>query len=239
MSQHPFQLFINLVTFDQETRSLQHEVENDEKKIQELQSQLRKLNQEVEQKKEVVVDLRKKVDNSELEMKTLDTQEADKKKRLDEVSGHKEYTSIKTEIDRVQRAQVEQEQAVINAWNKLETAQQEMEKFQKEFEIESSRLQKEIEQLSQKITQLQEDITKRVDGRAEKLTQVPEEWLSKYEMMQSRVADPVVPIDNGSCTSCFTVVTDSDLQRIGKGAILQCKMCYRLLYSPEVMKNGN
>ena len=40
-------------------------------------------------------DMRKEVDAKELEMKMLDLQETDKKKRLDTVANHKEYQSIK------------------------------------------------------------------------------------------------------------------------------------------------
>ena len=79
------------------------------------------------------------------------------------------------------------------------------------------------------------DFYKLVEQRKQKEGLVPHEWLEKYEMMRSRVADPVVQVTQNSCGACYQMLTNQDLVRARHGALMQCKKCFRLLYIPESM----
>jgi predicted nucleic acid-binding Zn-ribbon protein len=59
---------------------------------------------------------------------------------------------------------------------------------------------------------------------------VPQEWLTKYQRMRAKVADPLVPVMNTSCSACFYSIPPQDLNRLKKNALLLCRSCYRLLY---------
>ena len=53
--------------------------------------------------------------------------------------------------------------------------------------------------------------------------------------MQSRVTDPVVPVQQGSCSACFYDITEQRLVALRRHALLQCEGCYRFLYMPETL----
>jgi predicted nucleic acid-binding Zn-ribbon protein len=48
--------------------------------------------------------------------------------------------------------------------------------------------------------------------------------------MKNKVPDPIVPLKNGTCSSCFYPVLPQEILRIKRNALLHCMSCYRLLY---------
>ncbi len=72
-----------------------------------------------------------------------------------------------------------------------------------------------------------------------KETGVPNEWLEKYSHMRLRVIDPVVPVMFGGWSACSYAVTEQELVRLKRKALIQCKGCFRLLYMQEVMNVEN
>ena len=97
-------------------------------------------------------------------------------------------------------------------------------------------MKKAISENKQKIESLQSNLTAYEQKRPEKEKIVPEGWLEKYTIMKARVPDPVVPITEGACSTCFYALTNQDVIRARKGCLLQCKGCYRLLYLLEAME---
>jgi predicted nucleic acid-binding Zn-ribbon protein len=47
------------------------------------------------------------------------------------------------------------------------------------------------------------------------------------------VADPIVPVFDGSCSACFYAMTGQDMQELYKNKLLQCRGCYRFVYLPQ------
>src|SRR5439155_11817122 len=117
MNSRPFQALIDLVRLDQHLRSLREAVTKNIQAIQELQRQKSALDDEKEQTKRKIVIMHKEVDMQELAMKELDTQEQQKKRQLEAISHYKEYQSMKSEVDHIQREQQAQEQRLVDAWN--------------------------------------------------------------------------------------------------------------------------
>ncbi len=238
MAERPFQIFIDLVSFDQAIGALEITIAESEQNTIQLKVQQEDFEKELQATKDNVVELRKAVDVCELEMKSLDEQEKEKKVMLEGISNYKEYQSVKTEIENIQQAQLAQEQIVMGVWNKLETAQRLVDQKQKECSEKIQKLQVTMEQEQQKLLSLRADFEKRTQERPEKKQQVPAEWLEKYNVMRARVSDPVVPIFQNSCSVCFYIVTGQEVIRAKRGALVQCKGCYRLLYVPEVMEES-
>lgn len=168
-------------------------------------------------------------------MKTLDQQEKVKKGQLDSLSDYREYQAIKAEVESIQLAQVEQEKTVLEAWNQLENAQSDFKKKKQESVEQEEKLQHALNEMQQKQKELSMDFYKLVEQRKVKEGLVPVEWLEKYEMMRSRVADPVVQVTQDSCGACYQMLTSQDLVRARRGALIQCRKCFRLLYLPEIM----
>lgn len=238
VNEHPFQAFIDLITLDQEIAQIEqsllkidHEIAAFIKLENEAQSYL-------DAQKKKVHDARKIVDRQELELRTLDTQEKQKKERLDNVTDHKQYQSIKTEIDALKLKQHTNEDLLMQAWNVLETAQKEYDTIEKDQPQKIAAFQQSIEQKNNEITTLELQLEQKNAERADKEKPVPAEWLEKYAVMRARVSDPVVPVQRGACSACFFTLTEQDLMSVRRRKLLQCKSCYRLLYSQELEKES-
>ena len=233
MSKTPFQTFIDLVALDQHIRTLHKECEHRAQQLMQISDSKKSLYDRLDYFKQNVYQAKKMVDSYELEMKTLDEQEKDKKKRLDQITNLKEYNSIKSELDMIHEQQGIKEQDVLDAWHALDSAQDQYARYQKEFDEQINQLDKQIETYTKQHTDCIQKVEEQQQMRPEHEKGVPQEWLEKYMLMRSQVADPVVPLQDDSCSACFYTATKQDSILIKRGSLIQCKSCYRLLYAPE------
>ncbi len=234
MNTYPFQIFIDLITFDQGIQVIEKDIQALKQKIAELNHQEQLLTESLEKAKQRVQASRKEVDTQELIMKESDQLVAEKQKQLDAITNHKEYKGLQTEIQHLQGQQHEHEELLMNVWNQLEAVQKEYDKQQEASNQKVEALHITIQETTKKITALQEELDKRNNERLAKEQNVPQEWLEKYSLMRARVANPVVPVDRGVCSACFYIVSEQDLIQLKRRQLLQCKECYRLLYIEEV-----
>ena len=238
MSETPFHTFIELIKIDQSIVDVGT-------KIATLTTEINELTQQQEQQVSIVTaaknnahDARKAVDTLELELKSLDQQEQQKKERLETSSDYKQYQSLKAEIDALKHKQHQYEDVLMAAWNKSEAAQKEYENAQTAYPAKADEVKASISQKESEINTLNATLNEYNRQRPDYEKVVPAEWLEKYAMMRSRVSDPVVPVENGSCSACYYKVIEQDLQMLARRKLLQCKSCYRLLYSPELDKRN-
>jgi predicted nucleic acid-binding Zn-ribbon protein len=236
MSDHPFLRFINLVNFDQKLQSLENEKIAVQHEIAALKKQEDDYAHDINDVRNRIFQLKKRVDEQELEMKVLDQKEKDKKKHLENLADYKDYQAIKSEMESIQRLQVEQEKNVLDAWNQLENAENTLQKKTHEQVQQLETLHKCMKELGSKYTDLDNECAQLIAQQAVMEENVPAEWLEKYTMMRARVANPVVAIFHQSCGECAQVITAQSIAKARHGALVQCRTCYRLLYDPEVME---
>lgn len=236
MSEHPFLRFINLVSFDQKLQSLENDKLSVEKEIAAVKKQEEDYAHDLDDLRSRVFTLKKRVDEQELEMKILDAKEKEKKKHLENLADYKDYQAIKAEIETVQRMQIEQEKAVLDAWNLLENAENASQKKTNEQGHQLQELHSQMKELSDKYASLDNECATLIAQRAQMEADVPAEWLEKYIMMRARVVDPVVEIFHQSCGACSQIITAQEMVRAKRGALIQCQQCYRLLYAAEIME---
>jgi len=230
MNGNPFEVFIDLVNFDQKTVGFQKSIEKIKKEIDILKEQQKELESDMQNSKYALHELQKDVDMRELEMSELDLMESDKKKRLDQTSNQKEYISIKKEIENISKKRHESEDPLLDAWNKLEVSKQTFKEKESSYDKKMIDLNKKIEEKEKELSQLQIDLKGHNKQRRDKEKLVNPEWLEKYSLMHSRVSNPVVVVQQGSCSACFYKVTSQLLIELRKRKMVNCKGCYRFLY---------
>lgn len=235
MNEHPFLKFIELVQFDQKIHALENAAARIEQEIADIKAQQEDLEYDVQEAHKKVLTCKKNVDAHELEMRSLDQQEKEKKQRLEKISDYKQYQSVKIEIEAVQKNQVAQEHAILNAWNLFELAQQEYAKKQQEVQEHEEKMRADLQEKVEQSAAAHKEHDELIAQRLEKEKAVPAEWLEKYGIMRSRVSDPVVPIIKNSCSACSHMITPPDMMRAKRSALIQCQSCFRLLYLPEAM----
>ena len=236
MSDHPFLRFINLVNFDQKLQSLENQKIVVEKEISALKLQEEEHARDLQALHNRVLQLKKRVDEQELEMNALDQKEKEKKKHLEHLADYKDYQAIKSDVESIQRMQVEQEKIVLDAWNQLENAQHGLKKKTEDNVQLLESLHSRIKELGEKFAAIDTECALSITQRVSMEANVPAEWLEKYTMMRARVTDPVVEIFHQSCGACSQMITSQDMVRARHGALVQCQKCYRLLYASEIME---
>lgn len=227
----PFSLFIDLITFDKTIYSRELEIKKRYAAIDLLKKQKEQYALDMAYAKEALHDITKQVDAKELEMKTLESQEADRKERMDHVVNQKEYKSIKHELETIGVQQHALEDVLIVSWNQLEVAKKVYDQKATEYQNNIQQVDTQIAQHTKDVEQLEQELAEQKKIRSNKEDHVPKEWLDKYTMMRARTVDPVTAVVDGSCGSCFYQLTDQDMILINRNRLLQCKGCYRFLYN--------
>ena len=231
MNENPFDAFINFVQVDQEIEKNRLDLNKILQEQEVLQKKLDETKKMLQEARQTAHQLHREFDAQELEIKTLNQSLLFKKKRLEQISSPREYQSLHTEIENIQqKIGVIEDQALrlLQLFENAEIAYQDMIK-------NSENITKNItEQMEHKVriaAQLKQTIEELILKKSELETKVVPEWLEKYNTMKTRIPNPVVPVINGRCSACFYPVSVSDLQALRKHKLLQCKDCYRFLYS--------
>jgi predicted nucleic acid-binding Zn-ribbon protein len=235
METQPFKAFIDLITFDQKLQKLHKEIVAAQVVAAELERKKQDRARRAEQIHAQGRELRKQVDAQELEMKSLDAQEKAKRAQLDTVRDIRAYESLEKEVNHLKHAQHESEKSLLGLWNRVEATQKEFERVQQQDAVELATLSQQHADVLAKIEALQTEFNAIEHDRPAKKEFIPEEWLEQYESMRSRIEDPVVPEEDGTCSGCFATVNGQDMLRLRHKALLTCKSCYRLLYQPKAM----
>jgi predicted nucleic acid-binding Zn-ribbon protein len=238
MTTFPFDAFIRLVEFDQQIKGLNQQIDTEEQTIVALRRQKSAALLELDQIKQTVHDMQKIVDEQELEMKVLDERSAGVKHALDQVSGAKEYTSLKKELETIHQQQHALEDTLVDAWHQLENAQRTMQQKSESTMQLCATIEADLADHVAGVEKLIEKADAMTDSRPEQMHTIPEEWLEKYESMYERVNNPVVPVADGACGGCFYPVAHQDVARLKRRALLQCTSCYRFLYDPAALQQG-
>jgi predicted nucleic acid-binding Zn-ribbon protein len=239
MEQKPFAAFLDLITFDQKIHGFQKDILLLRHRLDELKAKEDDLTQKATNSQSLVDSLRVQVTLQEKEIQDLDAQEKAKKKIQGTLSDYREIKALQSEIDDLKRGQMELEQRVMQSWNKLDHAQKEVAKAQAAHTQQAKEVQDEIIVLEAEILKHTHHLNELLQERPAKVEHVPHEWMDHYTMMASRLPDPVVPVENESCSACFTSIAKQDMLRLQKRALLKCKMCFRLLYLPSAMERDN
>ena len=234
MSKSPFDLFIDLITFDQSLHEAEKKIIALETEVEELEDQIDVSNDLVKKEQVTLHDLKKEVDRQELEMKTLDEKGKECQERFAAASNNKEYIALKKETEELQQQQMDAETALITAWNNLENAQKSVVEKEKEHQITKETFEKQMSEKQSVIDNMEIVFQAEQKGRLGKEAGIPEEWIEKYERMRNSVKDPVSAVEDQNCKACFHMLTSQEMAQLNRKKLLQCKGCYRFLYRDYV-----
>ncbi len=238
MNEQAFRALIELVQFDQATHAIKQNIETINHELDALRRDEQKLQQELDAQKKAFADARKVVDEKELVSRELEEKESQAKKRLDTASSHREYEALKSEVTQLKTAQHDLESGILDAWNHLDAAEKLHKEMQKKSDIASADIHTAIQSAQARIELLKVELAGRAAEHDQKATLVPEEWIEKYRSMGTHVSDPVVPVLGDACSGCFYRLVNQDLLRLRRGALLQCKGCFRFLYDQQAMERS-
>lgn len=233
MAELPLQRFIDLVALDQTINTLERQIAQFEVEIAKTKEELSFHTISLERSHQTVKDAKKNVDKLELELKDYDAQEKEKKQRLESAASSVEYAAISKEIDHLKNLQNDIEEQVVEAWRVYEAVQKEYEERKVQIQDHEHVLNVKMQDLAQKQHEAQQQLSEIGAQRPLKIKDLPDEWLEKYDIMKKQVSNPVVAVQQDSCSACFYKISQQDLTLLRKRKMLQCKDCYRFLYLPS------
>ncbi len=233
MEKDPFSLFIDLINFDQKIFASESKIKNIQKEVSNLKNDIISIQSTLEISKNNWNSAKKEVDQNELKMRELDNLEKQKKEKLENIQGPKEYNALKKEIEKIKQLQYELEPQLVENWNKHDISKKEYESKKEEIEKKINEIEAVENQKLNEIKTNEEEVKNLTQERKVKEQNIPQEWIDKYYIMRTRVSNPVVPMKNESCTACFYALTSQDLINLKHKKLMQCKKCYRFLYSEK------
>lgn len=222
--------FIDFVTCHNDILVRQKKLKLLEHSLVDLIHQITLLHDSIALKRKEVIEQRKAIDAQELELKVLDAQEADKKKRLENAHTIKEFQSLTSELEIIYAKKNTLESLLFEALTTIEMLKKQEDTYTKTTQQTIATFQEQQKSLEQ---------TQRLDAAALESQQhtcaakralVNKDLLERFDSMLAQVENPAVPIYNDSCSACFYSVPQTELGPAKKGHLAQCKDCYRLLY---------
>jgi len=219
-----------LVNLDLKLQAVQSHIAQAQEEIVQDNQVLPELQATIDEIRQAIMNAKKHVDLQELNAKDLKEQEEKKRLALDNVANQKEYAALEKELGSLLVQASEQDDALVKAWHTLDLARKKEANETAALEEQMATVKKDAVQKQEAITALKNEYKQLEATKKSKTQAVPEEWLTKYERMRSKVADPIVPIIGTSCSSCYYSVPSQDMTRLKNHAILPCRSCYRLLY---------
>ncbi len=230
MNEQKLKKLIELVDFDQAFIDLAQKIQSLEKSFKNLEHQKEQLEKDLAIQTSKKHEALKQLHDQELKLKELQTQEAHLAEISASITTSKEFDAAHKEVDKVKFARNQEEQKMMQLSNKVETAQKDYLLFLEQFELEKEKIiQQELIQ-AKEIKAMQDELVNLNGIRQEKLVGIPTDWLNTYESMRGRVTNPVVPLNQESCSACFYFMSSRDVQMLHDQGLLQCKDCYRFLY---------
>ncbi len=155
--------------------------------------------------------------------------------QLNQVKTNKEYTALKTEIERVKADNSLIEEAILNIFDEIDSGNKNISKEREFLKSEEVKLNEEKKRLSEEEERIKtelEDLKKQREGLCPK---VDKNVLKKYErIVRSKDGLAVVTIVNDACQGCFRVLPPQAVNEVKMNEELRfCDNCARILYLEE------
>ncbi len=234
MSHQSLKKFIDLITFDQHLISLQKKSQDFQKNIETVQEQIQQEEDKKSKAESKELEFTKQLRQQEIFLKELQDNEQHLLKNIEKISASREYDAAIKELQHLRVQQTSEEEKLIQMHNKINTIKKETAATVQQVQEQIEKLEHAIEQDKQNLDLLHKELSSIDSIRNEKIQGISADWLEMYEMMQGRVSDPVVPLEQDSCSACFYGLTPRDLQILRQKGVIQCKDCYRILYEQSV-----
>ena len=233
MEHNSFDHFLELVDLDALLLRLKQELMSTQEQHILLSIAIKATQEEVSQAHHNVTDLLKRVHALDLELRTLETQEKDKRQKLAHAATPKEYFSLEGEVQAIEKKRASYEEPYLSLWQQLEEAQQRLLSSEQQGPLKLQQLQDELNQLEKRILTIENRIESAQKTHSLYEKQVSQELLEEYRAMLARVPNPVVPIIKESCSACFYTVSPHRIHETKQNKLIKCQDCFRLLYFPR------
>lgn len=228
----PFQALVNFSQADLKVTQFLREQNALTHALQILDIQEKHEHELLETARRLMIESRKAVDAKELDTKIIKDRQKALKVRLENAANPKEYFAVEQEIKKLEQELDRQEELLYALW---EAAEQYEKKYYDVQEVATGHLAEFAKSRAEKQELLKAVIAhveEKVHDRDVLQKLIPLEWQEKYASMREHVDNPMVPVAPGDvCSGCYYTISVPDMLALRRNKLLQCKNCFRFLYS--------
>jgi len=177
--------------------------------------------------------LTKKHHSLELELKTINSHESEKRLKLERIANSREFFALHQELEEIVKKKAKLETEYLNSWQEVETLEKELTELNKNLELTIATETKEIDNFKRRMKSIENQLRDFTAQRDAAIVSVDPELLGQYTSMKQSVKNPVVKVKRDSCGGCFHLLSRQDLVAMDQHKLIRCKNCFRIIYNPE------
>lgn len=220
----------HLVSFDQQCQVIDAHIQAISQSISKHITEHASHRAILDQQLQAEADAKECVKTVEAAISELDEQEAELKAQTGSLRDGKSYAAHQKQLAALARVREEQEETLISAWHNLELAKRHVAASMETVRANTIEHDALVATTNEKIAKYLVQKKEIASLEEAYLAELPEEWSQRYRALKGKIANPIVPIKQDLCGSCFYHILAPDLLRIKRNAILPCRNCYRYLY---------
>lgn len=225
--------FLVFVEIDTEINELESDKILVENEIAKAENLIEHSRSQISNNNSRITVLNKKQHSFELELKTINAQETDKKLKLERISNSREFFALNQELEDIIKKKTKLETEYLNGWQELETLEKEITEVNKNLELNIANEVKEIDNFKRRRLSIENQLRDLIARRDQAIKLVEPELLGQYTSMKQSTKNPVVKVKREGCGGCFYILSPQDLVSLEQHKLIRCKNCYRIVYNPE------
>ncbi|MBU4269496.1 hypothetical protein KJ644_04645 [Candidatus Dependentiae bacterium] len=220
----------NLVEIDKALNAIVSNKKKTLELIEKDKNLIPKFELEIKNFEEKIHNQTKYLDLAQLNASALKEAENQKRSNLDNLSNSKEYKALEKELKSIELQILEQENILESKWVELENSKKDFDLLKKQNEEKILQLKEGLTAQEQELESESQKESELLEKRKLALSEIPAEWILKYERMILKVSNPIVPVISNACSVCYYPVLRQDMTKLKQSGILLCRSCYRFLY---------
>lgn len=228
---NPFENFIRFVECELASLANRKEKKRGETDLETANALLASERQKIDLFKERIATLQKNMHSYELESRMYVQREKEVRQRLDITRNAKEYAACQHELEEIAHMRDVNEDRLMETLRAYEAAQADYEDKRESLEAEVQKQRAAVFEKQKHNLELESAGRELAHRCIELKKTVCAELLEKYDHMKKTVADPFVPVREHYCSACNFQIAQKDLIQIHKHLFVECKNCYRMLYT--------
>ncbi len=185
------------------------------------------------EKQRLVHTLQKDLKLKELAATELKGQEDRKRTQRDLANDQKIYMALEREIAGLARERAKADEELLKQLYQLDALQKELAQILEQQTDQAKVLQHDIIIKRENLAHLEQKLEQLIALRLTIVPNIQPEWYAQYERMKHSVPDPIAPVINTGCGSCFYNVLHHDMAKLKQGEVMVCRNCYRFIYYNE------
>lgn len=226
-------LLLRLQDLDREIRILQSKIEKREKEINHLEETEKQAQREVESMKKNLEKAKVTLSHKELELKDTEEKLKTTKGKLysGEITSAKELSKWEKSMEKLEEAKNALEEEILLDMEKLEILQKEFQTKSQSTTLQLEKNTQTIQGFQKEIETWKETLKNLYTERHTLLSQIEAHVLSVYLELQKKYENPVVSLNDETCSGCHLVVPTIVAKSVRRQEELtRCPNCGRFLY---------